>query len=153
MRIINFPLISIIIIQTLVGCVKESDSNKMKELEDFVSKKEILEGGVNFSDELKEFEYALNLYESIEDKSIISNVIIRDIGIFYLYSGNIVQATSIINMYLEKSPNDAEAIFYRGVISKLNNEEYCQDIKMAKELGFEPNVIIKFTWDLHNECI
>lgn len=131
-----------------------SDKKKIKELEKLVQSTEILEEGGDFSEKLKVLRHAINLYESIERKELIPDEVVKGVGIFYLYSREREKASEILFQYLKKYPQDGEAVFYRGVLSKFKNEKYCHDFNRSENLGFEITPLLKFIWLIkENECL
>lgn len=131
-----------------------SDRKKIKELENLVRSTEILEEGADFSEKLEVLRHAINLYESIERKELISDEVVKGVGIYYLYSREREKASEILLNYLKRYPNDGEALFYRGVLSKLKNGEYCEDFNKAENSGFKITRVLKFTWLIQeNECL
>ena len=146
-------LLSVLFISKSLGNNFNSDSSKINELEELVMNKEIFGGNPHMSEKLKELAYAIKLYESIENKSLISDATLKSIGIYYLYSREREKAFTMLTDYLENNPEDGEAVFYTAVVLKLSNKEYCPQLNRARQLGYKPLGAVEWTWyTKYQEC-
>lgn len=135
------------------GCIDESRDKNLIELESLIMKTDIKPErlGSNLDNSAL---HAIALFEAIEDKELLSPQTYKVVGGIYFYKRKPDKALTAIEKYIHMVPNDAEALFYKGIILKEKNMEYCEYFKRAKELGFNFNTVIKFFWFLEKDpCI
>ena len=155
MKTINFILTYFgLILVTIFGCIDDSEDKKVKELESIIMKTGVTYGEMDLGKIGNSRSQTIALFEDIENKELLIPETYKVVGALYLGSGNSNKALMTIEKYIDKFPNDAEALFYKGIILKQKNMDYCEYFKRAQELGFEFNMKIKFTWSLENDpCI
>ena len=155
MKTINFILTYFgLILVTIFGCIDDSEDKKVKELESIIMKTGVTYGEMDLGKIGNSMSQTIALFEDIENKELLIPETYKVVGALYLGSGNSNKALMTIEKYIDKFPNDAEALFYKGIILKQKNMDYCEYFKRAQELGFEFNMKIKFTWSLENDpCI
>lgn len=133
---------------TLFGCTSDPDLTKIAELESLVNTEEIFGGEPDWSIKKRELSNIVKLYERIDNKHLISDETFKGISIYYLYTGKGKLTKSMLDQYLEKHPQDGEALFYRGLVALLEKQEYCEDFRKAAELGYKPHPAALFSWDI-----
>ena len=152
MKTINFILTYFgLILVTIFGCIDDSEDKKVKELESIIMKTGVTYGEMDLGKIGNSRSQTIALFEDIENKELLIPETYKVVGALYLGSGNSNKALMTIEKYIDKFPNDAEALFYKGIILKQKNMDYCEYFKRAQELGFEFNMKIKFTWSLEND--
>jgi len=130
------------------ACTSDSDLSKVAELELLVDTNRIFEGEPDWSIKLKELNEIVKLYERIDNKHLISDETIKGISIYFLYTGKGSLTMPMLDQYLEKNPEDGEALFYRGLLAYNSQQEYCNDFRKAAKLGYKPHPVALFTWDM-----
>ncbi len=136
------------------ACTADADLSQITELESIVNTEKIFDGEPDWAIKQKELNNAVKLYESIDNKHLISDETFKGISIYYLYIGKEELSKPLLNQYLEKHPQDGEAVFYRGFLERNENKQtFCEAFRKALKLGYKPGPAIMFTWNIgRNEC-
>jgi tetratricopeptide (TPR) repeat protein len=148
------PTFFVLIFLLNFGCINDSEDTKVKELESIIMQTGVMHGDLEIQKINHSSKQAIALFEDIENKEILKTETYKVIGVLYLYSGKLDKALMSLDRYIKKFPDDGKVLFYKGIILKQKNMDYCKYFKRAQELGFEFNMEIKFTWELENDpCI
>ena len=136
------------------ACTADADLSQITELESMVNTEKIFDGEPDWAIKQKELNNAVKLYESIDNKHLIPDETFKGISIYYFYTGKGKLSKPMLDQYLEKHPQDGEAIFYRGVIERHENKQkFCEAFRKALKLGYKPGPVVMFTMNIgKNEC-
>ena len=150
MKTINFfPIYFGLILIMIFGCIDDSDNKKVKELESILVQSEVLSGEMDLQKIINSRSHAIDLFENIENKELLIPETYKVIGVLYFINANSDKALITLGKYIDTFPNDGEALFYKGIILKQKNMDYCDYIKRSKELDFERYMELMFTWNLN----
>lgn len=143
-----FPTYFGLILIMNFGCMNDSEDKKVKELESIIMQTGVMYGEMELHKINSSRTHAITLFEDIDNIELLIPETYKVISILYLNSGKSNKALMPIDRYIDKFPNDGEALFFKGLILKQKNMEFCDYFERSEELGFEINNEVRFTWNL-----